>query len=1062
MFEIGSGVTLDLNLNNGLSLSRAVGVSANSDHLNIDGGIQGTIKVSDSTNGQALAVGLGAYKNSGSTSNMSINGGISGTITVSGSSGSAANAESYAMGLYVPIGTLSLGGGLSGTVSATMSASYAMAANNAYGLYGGSALSLSGGLSGAVSATAATSDAYNPASANAFGLYSGSTLSLSNGLSGTVNATATHSASSSKNADGTAYAIGLFSDNKGSLSLSEGLSGTVTASANATKNGNAYAYGLYSSGALNGGSASTPLSISGVVSASANSTAVAVYSANAANLSVTGTLSGVDTSGSNGYAIQVGSGSSLILGTGANLVGKVNLGGSSSVTLLGTGSSANLFQNVTNLVAGDGSTATSWTLNPLAANASTYGNLTINSSAALTINENVAITGNTVDNGSLTFNLGSNMTYAGAISGSGSLTNAGAATLTLTGNNTYSGGTTFAAGTVSVPAYSNLGTGPYIFSGGTLMVDGIDVSQGTIPVHAAGVVYDTTTRDQTISAIHSGSGSLTKIGSGLLTLTGDSSTYTGTLTHTNGKIMIAPGAVLGGSAIVATGGTLGGSGTVGNLTSSGTVTPGGSIGTLTVAGNYTQSASGMLLAEVSPSTSDLLRVAGSASLNGTLTVAPEQAFYATGTTRNILTAAGGVSGSFAHVAPTSGSWNLIFTPRYTADGVSLTVSRLSYATPARSSRAASVGAGLDGAAATATGEIATLLATLDYSSPARTDDALNILSPESYDADTQALLEGGWVLTSAQRSALHGEIGTGSLAVAGAQGMASGGATRLEEGQYGMFLQPFGLQTRQSDDADRTGYEADTGGLTGGVLFRPTANLTIGIAPAFMSQSVTLRSNRSGSGSSTIQDLSLALLGAYRHDAWYADAVARVGLNTFESSRSLVLPGVSRTAKGRWNGWNTSLSVGGGYDFKAGEYSFGPIASIDWQYLDEDGFTETGAGTLGQHIGTRQNHSLKTMVGARMARTFETAHGTISPELRAGWGAQWLDQSQGIESSFIDAPLSSYRAEISENAYDAVIVDVGASMRFTSNLTASVRAGLELFRPNHEAQAINVSLEYLF
>ena len=126
-----------------------------------------------------------------------------------------------------------------------------------------------------------------------------------------------------------------------------------------------------------------------------------------------------------------------------------------------------------------------------------------------------------------------------------------------------------------------------------------------------------------------------------------------------------------------------------------------------------------------------------------------------------------------------------------------------------------------------------------------------------------------------------------------------------------------------------------------------------------MSQSVDLRTN--GTGSGTIQDWSMALLGAYRRDAWSVDAVARLGLDTFESSRSLVLPGVSRTAKGRWNGLNTSLSVGSSYDFKAGEYTFGPIASLEWQYLSEGGFTETGAGTLGQRIGARQNQSLKTM-----------------------------------------------------------------------------------------------------
>lgn len=73
-------------------------------------------------------------------------------------------------------------------------------------------------------------------------------------------------------------------------------------------------------------------------------------------------------------------------------------------------------------------------------------------------------------------------------------------------------------------------------------------------------------------------------------------------------------------------------GSTGNLVNSGMVRPGNSIGTLTVAGTYNQNADGDLEIEMNDQgQSDLLNVTGIATLDGTLTVAPELGIYPPGT-----------------------------------------------------------------------------------------------------------------------------------------------------------------------------------------------------------------------------------------------------------------------------------------------------------------------------------------------------------------------------------------------------------------------------------------------
>ena len=107
---------------------------------------------------------------------------------------------------------------------------------------------------------------------------------------------------------------------------------------------------------------------------------------------------------------------------------------------------------------------------------------------------------------------------------------------------------------------------------------------------------------------------LTKIGTGALTLTGDS-TYTGVTTVSAGMLIVnGDNSAATGNVTVASGATLGGTGTVGGATtidSGGTVSPGESIGTLTTSSDLTLN--GTYLVEYDDSMSqkiDLLNVGG--------------------------------------------------------------------------------------------------------------------------------------------------------------------------------------------------------------------------------------------------------------------------------------------------------------------------------------------------------------------------------------------------------------------------------------------------------------------
>jgi outer membrane autotransporter protein len=135
------------------------------------------------------------------------------------------------------------------------------------------------------------------------------------------------------------------------------------------------------------------------------------------------------------------------------------------------------------------------------------------------------IAGNVVNRGNLIFDRSDTITYGDVVSGAGALTKAGAGTLILTGANTYTGGTTIQAGTLQI---GNGGTAGSIV--------GNVVNSGALVFNRS----DTITYDGAVS----GTGSLTKVGSGVLALTG-ANTYTGGTTISAGTLQIGNGGTTG-------------------------------------------------------------------------------------------------------------------------------------------------------------------------------------------------------------------------------------------------------------------------------------------------------------------------------------------------------------------------------------------------------------------------------------------------------------------------------------------------------------------------------------
>ncbi|MBB2972181.1 autotransporter outer membrane beta-barrel domain-containing protein [Mesorhizobium sp. RMAD-H1] len=169
------------------------------------------------------------------------------------------------------------------------------------------------------------------------------------------------------------------------------------------------------------------------------------------------------------------------------------------------------------------------------------------------------------DNGTVEFLQTDDGTYGGVISGGGQIIKEEAGTLTLTGTNTYSGGTLVKKGLINISSDANLGDmkGGVTLDGGGLQFGTGFAMKRNVTLAAGGGTVDTMANASSIDSPITGAGGLTKIGSGVLTLSGANGYKGGTEVQGGHLVIDGNQSAATGLVSVGSGATLSGKGVTG-------------------------------------------------------------------------------------------------------------------------------------------------------------------------------------------------------------------------------------------------------------------------------------------------------------------------------------------------------------------------------------------------------------------------------------------------------------------------------------------------------------------
>ena len=316
-----------------------------------------------------------------------------------------------------------------------------------------------------------------------------------------------------------------------------------------------------------------------------DSTAVSVASGAVYDVDASDTVASIAGAGN----IEIASSQTLTFGDGNNKTLSGVISGSGGLTKAGSGtqtlSGNNTFSGSTTINAG--TLTVSGTLSDSTA-VSVASGAVYDVDASDTI-ASVSGAGNIEIASSQTLTAGdsNDKTLSGVISGSGGFTKAGSSTYTLSGTNTYTGNTNINSGTLTVSGTLSDSTAVTVASGAIYDVDASDTvasieGAGNIEIASSQVLTAGDTNNKTVSGVISGSGGLTKAGSGTLTLSG-TNTYSGNTTISAGTIDVS--------------GQLNNGSYAGNISNSGTLTFSSSnsqtlSGTLSGSGDLNKSGSG--------------------------------------------------------------------------------------------------------------------------------------------------------------------------------------------------------------------------------------------------------------------------------------------------------------------------------------------------------------------------------------------------------------------------------------------------------------------------------------
>ena len=275
---------------------------------------------------------------------------------------------------------------------------------------------------------------------------------------------------------------------------------------------------------------------------------------------------------------------------------------------------------------------------------------------------------------------------------------------------------------------------------------------------------------------------------------------------------------------------------------------------------------------------------------------------------------------------------------------------------------------------------------------------------------------------------------------------------------HAAWVDSFGLWGDQDADDGFTGFEYSIGGVGAGLDWLIDDGFLGGVSFGQSHTSLELDSDK---GAGDIKSSFGSIYGSWFSERQYLDMAFSYGYQSFDNSRRVEVGELTRIARSHHNGDLYSAYVEAGRNFDVRGYILQPFAALQYMYLDEEGYRESGAEGVNLLVDDRYTSSLISDVGLRFYLPFERKLDACIPEVTVAWRHDFDVDDRHITAAFDGAPGVSFTTEGDSLSQDGLFVGCGVTLLNKKGVSVNVRYSGEI-RSDYKSHMLYGGLRYEF
>ncbi|MDO8290101.1 MAG: autotransporter domain-containing protein [Parvibaculum sp.] len=243
--------------------------------------------------------------------------------------------------------------------------------------------------------------------------------------------------------------------------------------------------------------------------------------------------------------------------------------------------------------------------------------------------------------------------------------------------------------------------------------------------------------------------------------------------------------------------------------------------------------------------------------------------------------------------------------------------------------------------------------------------------------------------------------------------------------------------TRTAATTSSRGFDQNSNGGAFGGDVMSAGDFTLGLAAGYLDGDAVT----SGGGSRTsIEGYHAAVYSTYTFGGTYFTSAVTAAYQDQNAKRNVFSSGVLVGAQGSPEAWLGGVGFGIGHEFPLdGAFTFTPRASLGYQHMTRDGYTETGGGTGALALDEIATDTIRGRVGAELALNVadKNALWKVRPSINAALAQEWRNGDTSTTGTFRTTG-AAFNGDLDSRDQTYLAVGAGVDMTVGYGVTAFV------------------------